>query len=427
MKTTIKFFFSFAVLFLTINSLIAQKFESFVIIQPEKPLYNISKAAILNFSNYDNNPYYNTYGGSAFANYLTSELLDENRGIYNLTQGLLGSKEGKSYIKSSKINSIQIVEREQLYKVIDEKNISNDIAIDDNKAAEIGKVLGIDALIMGTIKHIYNSNKGIVKLSDGTTASSTENSCTTEVMIKVVSVANGQIIATNSFKKENSDKKYGKQEGNVLKFEQLAESNMKIIAYRAANYISPYYLYYKADFRKIKTNDFKEKNEDIKRYIENADFKNLYSIYKAIFDADNYNADVAYNIALIKVITGDYKNAAEWDRIAYEADPKEFGKAKEWADSWEQTANTLEKLGVIIEKVNFDSQINTNALADKIKTKGKREDRFEVFENPSTTSSVVAKIPGDSEFIIIEKSGDFTKIKLLGGKEGYISNENIKK
>ena len=134
--------------------------------------------------------------------------------------------------------------------------------------------------------------------------------------MKLVSVSNGQIMATKTFKYNSNDKKWGRDEGNVLGFEQLAESNMKAIALATANYISPSYNYYKADFRKIKTSEFKNKNDDLKKYIENADFVNIYSIYKAIFDADNYNADVAYNLALLSVITGDYKGAANWDRTA---------------------------------------------------------------------------------------------------------------
>jgi len=275
----------------------AQSIECFVIAPPEKPLVNVKKIAIMNFSNFDNNTYYNSYGGSAFVNYLTAKLLDENRGIYSLSGGLFGGyKEGKTYIKSSGINVFQIVEREQLSNVLREKNFGTEVTLDDNQAAEVGKVLGIDALITGTVKHIYNSNRTTVKLGDGSSAFSTENTCSTEITMKLVSVSNGQIMATKTFKYNSNDKKWGRDEGNVLGFEQLAESNMKAIALATANYISPSYNYYKADFRKIKTSEFKNKNDDLKKYIENADFVNIYSIYKAIFDADNYNADVAYNL-----------------------------------------------------------------------------------------------------------------------------------
>jgi len=406
----------------------AQDFECFVMISPEKPLPNVKKIAILDFNNFDKNPYYTSYGGNAFVNYLTAKLLEENRGIYNISHGILGgTKEGKTYIKSSGISIFQIVEREQLSNVLREKSLGNDVSLDDNQAAEVGKVLGIDALIMGTVKHTYNSSRSVVKYTDGSTADCTENSCGTEIFIKIVSVANGQIIATKTYQRNSSDKKWGKDEASVLGFEPLAENNLKLLAFDASNYFSPYYAYYKADFKKMKAKEYKDKSADIKKMIDNADFTNLYSIYKAIYDTDNYNAEAAYNLALLSVITGDYSGASKWDVIANEADPKEFGKGKEWAKEWEDRAMSLASIGVNMEKFDFSSKINSDALADKIHTKGKREDRFEVYEKDDVSSSVISKVPGDTDFIVIEKDGDFIKIKLLGGKEGYINSLNLKR
>lgn len=406
----------------------AQNIDCFVIAPPEKSLLNVKKIAILNFENFEKNSYYNTYGGSAFVDYLTAKLLDESRGIYALSGGIFGgSKEGKTFIKSSGINVFKIVEREQLSNILKEKNLGVDVALNDNQAAELGKVLGIDVLLMGTIKHTYNSNRTLEKYTDGSTTHCTENTCGTEILIKVVSVENAQIIATKTIKNVSSDKKWGKDEGNVLTFEQLAEKNMKSLAYAAAFYMAPYYVYYKADFRKIKVKEYKDKASDIKRFIENEDLKSMYTIYKAIYDADNYNVDAAYNLTLLSVITGDYISGSNWDKIIYEIDSKEFGKANEWAKSWETSANSLKSLGVEIAKYDFDSKGSSDALANKVKTKGNKNDRFEVYEKTDRGSTVLVKVPGETEFIIIEKSGDYTKIKLLGGKEGYISNENVKK
>ncbi len=406
----------------------SQNLECFVINPPEKPLINVEKVAILNFSNFDNNEYYRTFGGNAFVNYLTSQLLDENRGLFTILSGIFNiPKEGKTFIKSSSINTFKVIEREQLNSILREKNLSSDVELSDNQASELGKVLGVDVLLMGTIKHNYNSNRTTVRYTDGTSAFCTENTCATEIFIKVVSTTNAQIIATKTIKKTNSDKKCGNDEGKVLRFEPLAEMNLKNLALQAASFIAPSYLYYKADFRKIKEKEHKDKVSDIKKIIDNEDLGRLYTIFKAIYDADNYNADAAYNLALLHVITGDYEGAAYWDRIAYEVNPKEYGKANEWANYWEENANILKSVGVEIQKYNFDEQTDPNIFADKVKTKGKKSDRFDVFEQADATSSVQAKVPGDTEFVVLEKGATFVKIKLLGGKEGYINKENLKK
>jgi len=416
------------VAFLSVTAFLSAKsFECFVIMPPEKPLEGVKKIAVLNFRNFDNNPYYETYGGSAFVNYLTSDLLDENRGIHNLSSGFFGTEEGKTYIKSSPITTLSIIEREQLSNVLKEKNLVNDYNLEDNQAAEIGHILGIDALIMGTIKHNYNSTGGYVKLMDGSTAHKTENKCITEITMKVVSVSNGMIMATESFNSVSSDSEYGNNESNVLGFSALAENNLKILSHNVANYLTPHYKYYKADFQKIRSGEYKSKSKDIDKMIDNADFNGLYTIFKSIYDADNYNADAAHNLALLDAITGDYQGCAEWNRIAFETDGKKYKEAEDLANTWENNYNNLLLCGVEIEKIDFESNKKMEVFADKVKTKGKRDDRFEVYEAPDLTSSVVSKVPGDMEFIVLERSDGFVKIKLIGGKEGYINVQNLRR
>lgn len=424
MKT--KFKFTLLLVLLSLSALIsAQNVECFVITPPEKPLLNVKKIAILNFSNFDDNSYYHNYGGTAFVDYLTAKLLDEKKGLYNLSSGLFGLKEGKTFIKSSGINVFQIIEREQLSNVLREKNFGTEVALDDNQAAEVGKVLGVDALITGTVKHIYNSNTSRVKLTDGSSTSSTENTCSTEITMKVISVSNGQIIATKTFKNNSSDKKWGRTEGNVLGFEQLAESNMKSIAYSAATYISPFYLYNKSEFLKIKVAEFKDKVTNIKSYLEAGDLQSAYSVYKAIYDADNYNAVAAVNLAELYFITGDYEETAKWYDIATQIDPKSYAKQNEAAKKWAGFSKTIRDCGIVIDKYDFNT--SSDVLAEKVTTKGNKSDRYEVYEKSDKSSVVLVKVPGETDFIVIEKSQDFTKIKLIGGKEGYISNDNTKK
>jgi len=68
-----------------------------------------------------------------------------------------------------------------------------------------------------------------------------------------------------------------------------------------------------------------------------------------------------------------------------------------------------------------------SAVANSVKTKGSKSDRYDVYVGPDKGASVVSKVPGDTEFEILGDSGLYFKIKLLGGKEGYILKENVKK
>lgn len=405
----------------------SQEIKTFVISPPEKVMPDIKKVAILNFENFDKNPWYDTYGGAAFVDYLTAKFLDENRGIYNFSGGLFSSsKEGKTFIKSSGINTLQIVEREQLNKILNEKNLSGNISLNENQAAEIGKILGIDVLIMGTVKHSYNSNRTYSVQNNGSKYYCTENSCTTEIFVKLVSVENAQIIASKTYKTSRKDEECGSDESKVLGFDQLAEYNLKELAFNVTTLIAPYYTLYNSYFEKIKVKEFKDKADDISVYFENEDLKSVYNLNKAIYDADNYNAESAANIARLNYMTGGYQEAADWIGIAYEIDPKKYGQVNEMYKFGANWISILNDLGVNIEKYDFTMTINNDVLADKITTKGKKADRYDVFEKPDVNSTVVAKIPGETEFVVIEKTSEFVLIKLLGGKQGYLHVDYIK-
>lgn len=413
------------VLLLISSMLNAQTIESFVIAPPQNYIAGIKNIAFLDFENFNQDSYYRTYGGSAFVNYLTAEFLDERRGIYNLSGGLFARpKEGKTYIHSNSINRFKIIEREELNKVLQEKNLGANITLSDNQAAEVGKVLGIDAFITGTIKYDYNSSRTYSTYKDGSVVYTTENKCTTEITVKLLSVANAQVMATKSFSYTSSDKQWGSNEGKVLTFEQLAPINLKVIALQIAAYFSPYYYYVKEDFGKIKVSEFKDKVKNVSSYLENGDLISAYAVYKAIYDADNYNAVAANNIAILYFITGDYEEAVKWWDIASQIDSKGYGKIYEAAKPWVDYGKILSAMGIVIEKYNFTT--NTDALAEKIHTKGNKSDRFEVYENPDKNSTIVVKVPGDTEFIVVSKNGNFVKIKLLGGREGYINKDSFK-
>ncbi|MEI6349340.1 MAG: CsgG/HfaB family protein [Bacteroidota bacterium] len=418
--------FTFLIALVGISNLTnSQTFESFIISPPEKYLVGVKNIAFLDFENFNKDNYYNTYGGSAFVNYLSSAFSNETRGIYTLSGSgwFSGSKEGKTYIKSNGINKFQIIERGQLDKVLKEKNLGSNLALSDNQAAEVGKVLGIDALITGTIKYSYNTNRTYSTYKDGSVVYTTENSCATEITVKIISVANAQVIASKTFYYTAKDAKSGSDESKVSTFDQLAPFSLQVIAFQIANYISPSYVYIKAEFGKIKVAEFKEKAKKVGSYLESGDLKSAYALYKAIYDADNYNAIAAYNLSQLYLITGDYEEASKWCEIATQIDSKEYYQSGENIKKWAASTKTLKEIGINIEKYDFST--NNDVLAQKTKTKGKKADRFDVYEKADKSSAVLSKVPGDTEFVVIEKSGEFVKIKLLGGKEGYISKVNV--
>ncbi|HWP83650.1 MAG TPA: CsgG/HfaB family protein, partial [Terriglobia bacterium] len=62
----------------------------------------------------------------------------------------------KNLVKSGKYS---VIEREQLDKILAEQNFSNSDRADPNTAAKIGKILGVDAIIIGSITQFGRDDK----------------------------------------------------------------------------------------------------------------------------------------------------------------------------------------------------------------------------------------------------------------------------
>ena len=68
-----------------------------------------------------------------------------------------------------KDGSYSVIERKALDKILAEQNFSNSDRADPNSAAKIGKLLGVDAIIVGSITEFGNDtkNKGVGGIGGG--------------------------------------------------------------------------------------------------------------------------------------------------------------------------------------------------------------------------------------------------------------------
>ncbi len=422
MKKIIYFLFT---MFISLLST-AQTVECFDVVTPEKVLQNTHKIAIMDFG-ITCNPYFNeaSTAGTKLNSYMTELLLKENRGIYKLEGGWFsGSAEGKTYEKTSSINIYKLIERSQLDNVLREQNFASSGMVTDNQAAQVGKLLGIDVIIIGQIDIKPASADSKVSYNDGTVANCKENSVQVAATIKLISVTTGEILGTNTYTCTKKDKQCGKDIDKTMSYGQLLDAGLISLSFSLVDYFAPHYIYCKYEFEKIKVDQFKDKVKNIDDYLKNGDLQSAYAVYKAIYDADNYNASAAYNLAILYDMTGDAENCSNYIEIANQIDAKRYGKFYTATKKTVEMIKTLQSMGITFEK--YDFQTSATALAEKITTKGKDADRIDVYTDPDPSTAVVAKIPGGKEFIVLEKKGDWSCIQLLGGKKGWINKSNCK-
>ena len=409
--------------------LFGTKFKSYILVAPEKPLKNIKKIAVLNFDNKTSN--YNkrsgTDLGTKLADYIITELLDKHRGA---------ADKDKIYMKDVRTNIFEIVERNQLDKILKEQNIQISGFIDDEKAVEIGKLLGIDAIILGSLSYNYKDERKSSSYKNKKTGKTTTyynlyRTLNAESRMKIISVETAQILGTISPKTTVKDSKTstkGWPSSSSLKpVEELADESFRQLAKTMVNYFSPYFSYHSFTLRKIKVREYKKRAKEANKYMQRGEINSAFKLYKAIYDEDNYNAKVAYNLGVIYEVVGDFDNAYEFYSTAYQLDEsnKIYFKAYKRAEKDKELIKELSAIGINIGKYEF-LEGGSDVLAEKIITRGSKSKRVFAYEKPDRNSKIIAKVPGHTSFKIINKKGDWYFVKLLGGKKGYFHKYDVK-
>jgi curli biogenesis system outer membrane secretion channel CsgG len=409
-------------------NLYSQDVESFILKAPEKPFYSIKKIGVLEFE-CTNNRGMNT----VITNFIVSDLLDQYRGIYDKESkywGLKKGKEGQTFVKGVKTDFYQIIERDQLKKILKEQRLSLSGAIDESSAAEVGRVLGLDLILMGNVSYSSVDEKGSSLL--GLASSSGSNCLTRKVnakgTLKMVSVQTAQIVGTKSAETELKIYKCDDQRSGIPKPEVMAETCMKQIAREFTDYFAPGYQYIEYEFEKIKLKEFKSKGKEAMGFVEKGDLDRAFPIVYAMFEADSYNPKAAYNLGILYEMVGSYIDAFEYYGIAYELDytNDRYAQATKRAKAGVGLNEYLEDIGRPVKPYTFTGGGVADVLADRLQVRGSSSERIEVYELPDKSSEVVAKVPGGLEFMVIEKNGQYYKVQLRGTKTGYIHKSDLK-
>jgi len=410
-------FFSFSVK--------AQKIECYVLKAPEKAFYDIQKIGVLEFecsNNYRLN--------SKMTDLIVTDLVDQYRGIVDGKSKFLGFKpgdEGQTFVKGVKTDFYQIIEREQLQQVLKEQRLSLSGALDENSAAEVGKVLGLDVMIMGNFSYTSNDEKGTSLL--GLTSSGSNCLKRTVTMIgtmKIVSIETAQIVGTKNAQASIYENKCDDQRSAIKRPEEYAEILLNSLARQFTDYFTPGYQFVEFEFEKIKLKEFKGQSKEASDYIENGDLDNAFPIYYAMYQEDSYNPKAAYNLGALYEMVGAYEEAFKYYKIAYELDftNEKYKAATERASAGLELAEYLDEVGRPVESYSFTG--GGNALAERVKVKGSSADRIEVFSLPDKSSEIVAKVPGGLEFKVLSENGKFLEIQLMGSKKGFIEKSDVK-
>jgi len=407
--------------FAIVNQVPAQKVDCFILKAPEKPFYNMKRIGVLQFDCTNNRR-----KDLVITNFIVGALLDQHRGIYNTQgqwMGLVKAKEGRTYVKGVKTDFYDVIERDQLEKIMKEQRLSLSGALDEASAAEVGKLLGLDVMILGNVSYTDNEER-----SNTSTSRCVKRTVTAKGTIKIISVETAKIEGTKNTEAKVKESACDDNIAGMPTVDQMADVALQDLASQFVGYFTPGYEEIKYDFEKIKLKEFKDRSKEAMDYIEAGDLDRAFPIAYAMYEADSYNPKAAYNLGIIYEMVGDFEEAAEYYGIAYEIDftNEQYLKAAERAKRGLELAAFLEEIGRPVQPYTFSGGDISTALSDRILVKGTSADRTNVYDLPDRSGEVVAKVPGGLEFKVIEKQGDFYKIQLRGTKTGFIHKSDVK-
>ena len=391
--------------------------------------------------------------------------------VSNITSILLQPTRGKSsgfefLIEGMRTDVYTVVDRATIDRVLSEQQFQASGVVDGQQMSEIGVLLGADAIISGELvsskddkrlpeeieKHtksekykdkdgkektrqVFDYNEYIYKV---------QRVVTSNFNIQVVSVKTGEVLGTKNFTETSSDVKSRSfnrtrpSRGQYPSYDELASvdnlvrNTLSSISENVANLLSPRFGGIIVKIEKVKAKEYKQISKEAADFLNDGELEKAYAIYKTIYDADPYIAEAAFNLGIIYEATGQYKKSLKFyesasDNVVGNSDEKKYSYALERAEKGIEVLEQLKANGIVLEKQLFSDDEAESLMAEKVTTKGNpKKDRFDVYESASSGSPIIGKIPGGREFPMFKVEGDWTYIEIMGGKRGYIQNENLK-
>lgn len=415
-------------LFLISNNIFPQDIKCFILEPPEQTLSGIKKIAVMDF----NGSY-----GRAIADYLISALLEDKRGITTIKGGLFKKDiEGKTYLNGAKTNIFTIVERSRLEQVLSEQSISTSGIVDENQAVKLGKVLGVDAIINGTVNpiandtktreeiQVYRDNKWIKVMGDCIT-----RNISVEARMRIVNVNTGQIVGTKEAAFKITDKKCGDEIAQLTNTEDLIKQCLQATVYQdLINYLAPRFVLWEYELKEIDVDEYEKLSDKAIEAAEAGNFDQAYMIYASILKEDSYNDVAKYNVGVLNELMGNFQEAHEAYQFALNVkQEKDYTEALKHCQRINAFNSTLKDIGIIITPYKFavSEEQMKSATAKKVKLRGSSSDRIILRATAETSGAAVAKVPGGIELELIEQNGAWYKVKTFDGKIGFVNKDDL--
>src|SRR2546426_994042 len=348
-----------AVLLADQPAVVYKKMRVFVLIPPDQILPGVKKLGVLDFAGQGAD-------GRSFADVLTSRLFEKQRGIQDIrTTSLFGarkhSQEGKTLQQGAFTDVFVLIERNRLAQVLQEQRLARSGLLDEAQAAQVGKILGVDAIVVGTLsfavtdqpsqeERTYTQNRRQYTRY----VSCVQREGLMKVQARVVSAESGQVLGSVDRPLPIKVKHCEDEEGGLPTQQSVAEASSHDLAEAIANYVAPHFELREFELEKIRNKQFEGLGERAAELAEALRVDEAYAIYKSIHDQDAYSPEVLVDLAILNEVVGNWRQAKEFYDQAFQL--KKSDDYKRGLDRMTRSLSfrdALAQLGVVIQEHTF--------------------------------------------------------------------------
>ncbi|HNW59419.1 MAG TPA: CsgG/HfaB family protein [bacterium] len=383
--------------------------------------------------------------GKKLADLLITQMVEDDRGVKEVGSGFLGlkRKEGKSFQEGARTNVFVVVERQRMEQLLEEMKLGQSGLIDESQAAQVGKLLGVDAILTGQVNAAVNDAWGSETrtTTKGTGKNKVEEKkevwcnkrvATVSATIRLVQVETGQLIGTReaTSKQEVKSCEDDNSSKGLPPADQTIDLCLQAVARELINYYMPHFEQNKFEFAKVESKEFKRQADAARASIDQYDLHTAFVNYSAILEQDPYNHAAIFNIGQLHEVVGNYKEAMDNYRTAAKLVSKEekYRKALQRADKQEKYWGLLKSLGLDLKEHDFTitAEQTSAALVPRVQILGSGSDRTALYEQPDQSSKVLVRVPGGIELEVTATQGDWYQVKLLDGRLAFVNREEVK-
>jgi hypothetical protein len=420
---------------LSISALLVQglafggSLKCYVLQPPVQALPGVKTIAILDFSG---------ASGRKLSDHLIASLLESGRGIEKIRGGLFSKdREGVTFQIGARTDIFKIVERSRLDQVLKEQSLGVSGIISETQAAALGKVLGVDAIVIGAVTsntEDVNSREEVTyyvnKQAQKRIVECTTRKASVLASMRLINTSSGEILGTKEGSYSTEAKQCAEERGKLASSDELERICLKtVVQGYLVPYMAPTFRMQEFDMCDIDVDEFEALGDKSIDAFEAGDLDLAYTGFAAIVKQDAYNDAALYNLGVLNEIVGNYDDAQSYlEKAIAIRQESDYRKALDRSKRGAVYSGILSRLGVGIQKHVFATSEDalSKAAATKIRLEGGAGDRIQLRASPEESAPTVAKVPGGIELEVVAEVGVWWKVKTFDGKVGFVNKKDVR-